>query len=145
FGAGYLAREVGDHAAARLLLEHCVRLGPDQATPATYAAALAFLAGLLCDAGDLAAARRLAAESRSRAAAAGELFALTWANAALVGACLRAGDHAGARVYADETLRCGRQLELEPLGLHTQALVDLAEGQYEQARLRFSELLALAQ
>jgi len=145
FGAGFLTREVGDRAAARLLLEQCVRLGPEQATPATYAAALAFLAGLLVVAGDLAAARRLAEESRSRAAAAGELFALTWANAALVGACLRSGDRSGARVYADETLRCGRQLEMEPLGLHTQAMVDLAEGQYEQARVRFSELLALAQ
>jgi predicted ATPase/transcriptional regulator with XRE-family HTH domain len=144
-GAGFLTREGGDDAAARVLLEQCVRLGPEKATPATYAAALAFLATLLAMMGDLTAARRLAEESRSRAAAAGELFALTWANAALVGACLRAGDRAAARVYADETLRCGRQIALEPIGLHTQAMVDLAEGQYEQARVRFSELLALAQ
>lgn len=144
FGAGKLAREVGDGAAARRLLTECVQLGPEAGSPTTYALALAFLAIVLVTTGELEEARRLAEQSRERAEAAGECWTLIWATQALFEVCLRSGDRSGARGYADEALRLGRQIEVETIGLHMQALVDLVEGQYEQARVRILEMLALA-
>jgi predicted ATPase/DNA-binding CsgD family transcriptional regulator len=144
FGAGFLAREVRDLAAARSLLEQCVHVGRGRGGLPTYADALATLVTVLVRVGEPAEARRLADESRARAESSGNRWALMWANEALFEAQLVAGDRSGARTYADEVLRLGRQLEMEPLGLHAHALVDVAEGQYEQAQVHVMEELALA-
>jgi len=103
---------------------------------------VAFLAVVLIAAGNADAARRLAEESRVRAASAGEHFALAWAHRALVECCLRSGDHAGARAHADEALRAGRSIDSVSIGLSVQAMVDMAEGQYERARTRLMQMLA---
>jgi predicted ATPase/class 3 adenylate cyclase len=144
FSAGFLAREVGDLAAARALLEECVRLGPVQGNPRAHALALAFLATVLVASGELDAARRLAEEGLTFAQSLNERHARAWSNQALFQVCLRVGDIAGARRYADEALRLGRQDGITPIGLHAQAMVDMAEGRHESARARVTEMLAVA-
>jgi len=145
FGAGFLAREAeGDLPIARSLFEECAGLGPEQGGLSTYALALAFLAAMLAATGELDKARRLAEDSRTLAQSLQEHWTLTWANQALFQVCFQAGNLAGARDYADEVLWVGRKVEIEPIGLSAHAMVDIAEGRFDQARTRFTELLALA-
>ncbi len=145
---GLLAGAQQNWPGARARFAEAVTLARAWADQPGLARSLVNLAGVLCDAGDIATALILQQESLTLRRGLGDQRGIAHSLTNLGDTRHRLGDNDAARIYLEESLAIGRTLEdawVITGAASMLGLIDYAQGDYTTARAHFVESLRLAQ
>jgi predicted ATPase/class 3 adenylate cyclase len=144
-GAGRLAFNQGDYAAARTMYEQTLAIARERGDARLVAAALGSLGHVAREQGDYATARTVYGEQLASARAAGDKAGVGGALNYLGLVALQEGDYAAARTLLEEALGIHRELGRGLGATHVTTRlghVAHAEGDHAAARARYEQSLA---